>query len=195
VTKRAPPKHPAPLAPAKPPRAERPKKHQPTAREIADKKRKQATKRDPHDRSHLKTEFTDGDIDAVCELISEGRLSLTKALAKLKFRYRTFKARMAEDAAMDAMVRSAGRDLLDQLMDPGEILELSEKATNKNNSQGVKVRLYARFTLAEKVDPDKWNGKTVTHKGELGHRILGMGQLLKEISDAGADVGPGPSRG
>lgn len=186
------------LPPAKAPRAKRPPKHHQTPSERAEKARRASARENPNKtRKHLRTEWSADEVQDICDLISGEvgpGMALATALRQLGIRRGTFRARMDEDKELAAAIHRAQRYFYDDLVDPGAVMEEARLATNKENAPAVKVRLHARFTLAEHVDPDKW-GKRLNLKGDVTHRITGLGELLKEISDAGGDVGVGPSRG
>lgn len=161
----------------------------PAKKQVADKRRAKA-KRDPHDRSHLKRVFTDAEIEAVCDLIRYEHLSETAALKKMGFHWPTWRDRRRENKTMDAAVEAAQKDLLDEMMDPGTILTILDKA-NRDNAHAVKVKVWGRFEFAGKIAPERFG--TNHHKVDGSLRVLGLADVLKEISDAGGDVGPGPS--
>lgn len=163
-----------------------------TESEIREKARKLANKADPHSRGHLKTEYDADDVDSLCDLIVEAQVSLSEACKRLGFRFQTFRARMREDAALNKRVLAAIDDLRSVLTCPIEAIKIADKAHDKESAAVAKVQVWARFEASDRM---LGGGKhlNLNHGGAL--RITGLGELLKEISDAGGDVGPGPSRG
>jgi hypothetical protein len=147
---------------------------------------------DRNGRGHYKREFTPTEIANVCDLIRNGQMSETAAIRLMGFDWETWRARRRENKLMDADILAAEKDLVDEMMHPGTILTILNQAVDKDSAQAVKVQVWGRFELAGKIDPERW--ATQHHKVDSVQRIVGLKEHLKAISDAGGDVGPGPSK-
>jgi N-glycosylase/DNA lyase len=148
--------------------------------------RKRAHNPGSHD--HLKKQYTQAEIDKVCEIIRDGN-SEKAALKRCRIRWVTWRARRRENKEMDDAVQTAENDLLSHLMSMGAVEDELRKITGKAidaKAKVAKVKIWARMAMAEKIRPDLYKPQTkIEHTG----RIAGMEQLLNEIDGSETGVG------